>query len=303
VTSYRSGAVLIIAALALFFHSFPTSSQEQQSPTIQAQPQTGSASDQAQNPTISVNTQADKSPSAASEDEAAAKAREEARQIRDVAAQESMAQAAWRMVCLTILQIVIGALTIFFLGWTVLETRRTANAANKTVRAMDDTAQRQLRAYISHKPDGIQYEYVHEAEHGDDRVVQFGPLKYSEFNFGVTPANNVKMRVRVLHSSDPPSDFEKGDFISLRVMGYIAPRQDIGTITGHENQTKLFLYGDVEYDDIFENRWRRRFAFNFDCDRSTGEKPAERWHAHDTHNDEIWWNPDAKAWEPRQHSA
>jgi FtsZ-interacting cell division protein ZipA len=98
VTSYRSGAVLIIAALALFFHSFPTSSQEQQSPTIQAQPQTGSASDQAQNPTISVNTQADKSPSAASEDEAAAKAREEARQIRDVAAQESMAQAAWRMV-------------------------------------------------------------------------------------------------------------------------------------------------------------------------------------------------------------
>lgn len=145
----------------------------------------------------------------------------------------------------------------------------------KTLRHSRETAQRQLRAYISHKPMGAQYDGTN--------------LKYAEMNFGTTPAKDVTMFICVMDGTSAPDHFN-GPFEKLQVMSYVAPGQEIGKlIPGHSNKSALFLYGYVDYTDIFDNKWRRRFAFNYSATRPKGGD--DQWHAHHEHNDEIPQSP------------
>jgi hypothetical protein len=144
-------------------------------------------------------------------------------------------------------------------------------ATRNLVEGANDTAQRQLRAYISHQPLGADFWQ--------------GRLKYFEMNFGKTPAKDVQMFVGVKDGSEPPSDF-KGPFERLEFMSYIAPGQNIGKIIpGHNNKPSLFLYGYVDYTDAFERKWRRRFAVSYDGSRA--ERGDDKWIWHAEHNDEL----------------
>jgi hypothetical protein len=150
-------------------------------------------------------------------------------------------------------------------------TDKLWEAGERQLRLSEDTAQRQLRAYISHQPLGAHFLNGH--------------LKYFEQNFGKTPAKDVQMFVCVKDGSATPQDF-KGPFERIEFMSYIAPGQNIGKIIpGHTSKPALFLYGYVDYSDAFERKWRRRFAVSYDFNRS--KVGDEQWIWHNEHNDEY----------------
>ena len=64
---------------------------------------------------------------------------------RDLNAQEGMWRAANYLVALTFGELVFGVAALIFLGWTLMETRKTADAAVKTAEA----AEAAERAYVS----------------------------------------------------------------------------------------------------------------------------------------------------------
>jgi hypothetical protein len=69
-------------------------------------------------------------------------------------------------------------------------------------------------------------------------------------------------------------------------MPYLVPKQNLGKIIpGHVGKTALFLYGYVDYTDVFDRKWRRRFALSFDASRA--QRGDEQWFWHPEHNDEY----------------
>jgi hypothetical protein len=133
-----------------------------------------------------------------------------------------------------------------------------------------DASAKQLRAYISHQPHGAHYDGEH--------------LAYYEKNFGATPAKDVEMFICIIDGPDPPQTFG-GPFTKLKVMSYVAPGQNIGKlIPGYQGKTAFFLYGCIDYTDIFERKWRRRYAFSYDASRA--DRKDDQWWAHHEHNDE-----------------
>lgn len=140
-------------------------------------------------------------------------------------------------------------------------------STSSLVKGADITARRELRAYMSTMPDGT--------------IFRSGQLKYFELNYGRTPAKDLEMHVCVIEDTlDAPLKFD-GPFQKLQVARYIGPGQSVGKIIpGHSRQDRpLFLYGYVEYTDVFECRWRRNFAFNYDHTRLINGD--DEWIAHD----------------------
>lgn len=141
-----------------------------------------------------------------------------------------------------------------------------------------DNEKRSLRAYISHEPGGMAW--------GKKELSE--SLVYFEYNFGLTPARDVKMYVCIKKGIKAPPNFvvTKPDCHRLSVMNYVAPKQNIGQIVAHWEKTDpFFLYGYVDYNDVFGGQWRRRFAWNYDPMRVAAG--FDKFVAHDTHNDEI----------------
>jgi len=84
-----------------------------------------------------------------------------------------------------------------------------------------------------------------------------------------------------------------GPFKQIHVMAFVAPDQNIGKIVGKQTPiTAFFMYGYVDYTDIFEDRWRRRFAWSYDPWRSC--KGDDPFIAHHEHNDEHYLGNTAK---------
>ena len=67
----------------------------------------------------------------------------------DLAAQRSMASAAWWMVAVTTISSTVGAVGLFLIFATLREARRSANAAESTVETARDIGMAQVRAYLS----------------------------------------------------------------------------------------------------------------------------------------------------------
>jgi hypothetical protein len=158
-----------------------------------------------------------------------------------------------------------------------------AQIADATLKSSQDTAKRQLRAYMGHEPNGAHFEPQWNAAAGifENR----GPVKYFERNYGGTPATNVSMHVRVIEGLNPPIDFEK-DVPKLEVMQTVFPGQGVGKIVdpAKRRQHRFFLYGYIDYDDVFGGKWRRRFAFTHDPDRPG--RGDDSWVAYHRNNDE-----------------
>jgi hypothetical protein len=159
-----------------------------------------------------------------------------------------------------------------------------AQIADASLKTSQDTANRQLRAYLGYEPQGAHFEQVY---NGVSRAFEdTGPVKYFEKNYGQTPAINLTMHVRVIDGLNPPEDFER-DVPRIEVMQTVFPGQRVRKIVDRSKKKrhKFFLYGYIDYEDVFGGKWRRRFAFTHDPERPG--KGDDQWIAHHANNDEY----------------
>jgi hypothetical protein len=262
----------LVLSLGLFFSlAAPALAQQPQVPAIETQTQTGTAPAQSPSPPIPENAQPDKPSGGDTEKEA--KAREEARQIRDVAAQEDMARAAWRMVSLTLVQIVVGGITIGFLGWTVYETRRTAKAAI----AAAEHVTRVERAYVklSHTEQGVFFSVKHHGQlppgtQAENEGVL--SLEIQAKNWGETPARLTAIALgpiyiqggKKLPATPPyPEPAIIGNFLVRGEESFIEFKFTVDKKTSADllrGTVTLYMIGYVDYVDAFGGRHRSGYA-------------------------------------------
>ncbi len=170
--------------------------------------------------------------------------------------------------------------------WTLWRATEQLRREGQSARTLaENTAKNQLRAYIGHEPNGLHFET--RINPGNNMPEQRGPVKYFERNYGLTPAKNIRMYVKVIAGLKPPESFA-GPLPKMEVMQTIYPQQTIGKIVDPKFNPshKFFLYGFIDYQDIFDGKWRRRFAFSHDPER-TSLGYDDRVIAHHEHNDEI----------------
>jgi hypothetical protein len=165
------------------------------------------------------------------------------------------------------------------------EAKRAADAAHATVASMEDTAKRQLRAYIGTSNGRSAAETV-----GEGHVFEFEVLFK---NTGATPAQNVShvMRInKVVPPLPPDCDY------SISVPGNhsvttVIPQQEIGLsntiiVTNVENAEillgalQLHVFGQASYDDIFGEPHTANFSFLIKVAR--GNAVWVRTHEHNT---------------------
>jgi hypothetical protein len=150
-----------------------------------------------------------------------------------------------------------------------------------------DAERRELRAYIGHL--GMVFDSrTHESS--GTRHVELLRVKYFDMNFGRTPALNVSMYIKVVPGAPPLFlDNELAETERQNVVQIVHPNQNVGRIVETATPTRafdqFFLYGYVNYTDIFGWRWRHRFAFSYDPTRQNDL--GEAFVAHHQYNDEL----------------
>jgi len=232
-------------------------------------------------------------------------ARERQRQLdheqRDLYAQEAMALWAERMFWATLASVGLTAVGIWLIGRTLHHTKiaskhagtaaehagiaakhageavtqaeRGANAAFDAVRVTENTAQKQLRAYVLVKRTG----FAHDPTTG--RYLLYADV----YNDGQTPAYNLRMTagIRLMPEQKeqgltPHEPMEKSD-------STVGPRSHVTVVTPAptsqeweqigariENGSILYLIGRITYRDVFERdqftnfRYRVRGRLDFD---------------------------------------
>lgn len=216
-------------------------------------------------------------------------AAEERKERRDEAAATAQVRAAvwayWSMV------VAAGALFLsvitFGLIWkTFKETRRTADAAVAAAKAAEASVtmsatntKHELRAYVFVK------DFVLAVDRGPGRPSPFigghlidGPINTyrirAQFeNSGTTPAARVVTNVNsvILESGLPPDfEFPDGPLIESTVIGPRAAVESQEYIFAAMEMTlaarggvRCFIWGWVDYDDVFEDSTRHRTEFCF----------------------------------------
>ena len=118
---------------------------------------------------------------------------EQDRAERGVEAAERLADWTPGILAVAFLEIVITGFGVFLLAGTLGHTRRTADAAEKTLAETTKNARLELRAYLSVEPAGINRLYGETAE-------ALGHVMVT--NVGKLPAKNVQVVVRLLASQD-----------------------------------------------------------------------------------------------------
>jgi hypothetical protein len=116
-----------------------------------------------------------------------------------------------------------------------------------------------------------------------------GRVIYFEKNFGQTPASNVEMYIRIVPEEELPEggipDLDPCKCARVPFMKYVPPEQNIGKVVGGQTAAApFFLYGYILYEDIFKEKYLRRFAFIYDPAR--GVREGDAWIIHHDHNDE-----------------
>jgi hypothetical protein len=193
----------------------------------------------------------------------------------------------------------IATFAIAAFTWTLWRaTGRLWRATNDTLEHSRETAQRELRAYVGHY--GAPFEGPVEIQ--GSTPVAVGPAKYFEWNYGRTPAFAVSMYARIVDGDAPAKlDDELLETERQDVMAHLPPNQNLGKIISvpdgrgpYTYKSHFFLYGHVNYTDIFGVKWRRRFAFSHDPKRQAAG--GEAYQAHGSHNDELCWDEKTKKW-------
>lgn len=192
--------------------------------------------------------------------------RKERREQDDLYAQNVMAAASIMIAVFTFIQIIVGGITLYFLWRTFTENRRTANAAikaaeaaEKSVEVTSDTAERQLRAYVTMKNCIVEFE--------NNRIIK---IKIVVKNTGQTPALKIhcvnKIRVGLPESFNITADLEPDiNTVAAGDLGAgieFTNDYSIGPIdhevwNGVQNRSvPVFVWGEYRYWDIFKRERR-----------------------------------------------
>ena len=210
----------------------------------------------------------------------------EQHEISDLKAQEGMAFWAKTMFWATVAAVVITFIGILLIKRTLEETKRaaiaaegmldeakeTTKAAQAAIEATSKTAERQLRAYV--QVENIQLELPPAAQVGGRKFVIVINIK----NSGQTPAKDHRVRGKYFFAKEYESS-RFGPFSCMPETGP-APISPQGTSavtivpdqTGKDWQnftngnTRLFVYGQITYQDAFENKWETTFRMVKDYD-------------------------------------
>ena len=154
-----------------------------------------------------------------------------------------------------------------------------------TLRHGRKTAERELRAYMGIANGGTRFEPS--ADGGD---LPGGRVQIMTVNYGRTPAHHATLWARELDRPPQTFDYTGGEFIIRNQI--VQPQQRFGRVAGVRTaqSAPFFIYGYVEYTDIFEHRWRYLFAYNFNS--AWG---GDRFQAHIEHNEEEDLGPEPES--------
>ncbi len=167
----------------------------------------------------------------------------------------------------------------FFTLFLVIANVGLYRAGGRQLAHLDDTAKRQLRAYVTARDLSLTL-HRHPAQMGahgpiEGRVHTYGFSAILQ-NGGQTPATNVAVNVRcerLRRSLLADFNFPDGDLFGHGVIG---PRGEMHSpvIRIRENELEAiepefgwYLWGWVEYDDIFSDTNRHRTELCFEIDR------------------------------------
>ena len=202
-------------------------------------------------------------------------AEERTRADGDLKAQQSMANAANVMIYVGSAEALITLAGVLLVLATLIYTKKaagaaiaSAEAAQKTVASMEDTARRQLRAYLMVQGEGVKYW----GDKGGTHVT----AKIRVHNNGQTPAKNVSAAHEVkLFDKVPDSDFTGEALGKTETDTTIDPgrtRSFTAASAGAIPQSPavasaegltVVVYGVVQYTDVFGDRHNSKFCHTY----------------------------------------
>lgn len=164
---------------------------------------------------------------------------------------------------------IIGAVTFLVVGWQAYATARSAKATEVSVEIGKDTAKRELRAYLAVVIGGAVYQER-------EKNLRFGanPLL---INSGRTPAHKIKFQARAAVLPVPlpiETDLpETGDLgIGETILGVQQTGSMHAVVDGYSQDDEvesikkgasgkaLYVWGRVDYEDVFEETHYTRFC-------------------------------------------
>jgi hypothetical protein len=199
------------------------------------------------------------------------------RENEDMKAQVAMADYAFGILLITLLQLPIGIFTLIYLARTFSVTRNTSLA--------------ELRAYVSVAETGVSVTHGLEVVEGNltGKIIVTVECAITIRNAGVTPARNLRTRARVVVAEHPlPSKF------SVEPFGENASQLTVGSNTNHDvllpkwalgdEQVKrirdktaaVYVYGWAEYNDMFTKKPRETHFCLWTTDLGEGTHPLHR---------------------------
>ena len=160
-------------------------------------------------------------------------------------------QKPWNETALVYATIALAVITLALAVFTALLWTATYHL----VREAKDTAKRQLRAYVGLDSHALYFDET------------TGRPKMALMNYGNTPASNLLVYRRVVDG--PPAIFDyptEGQDHTQGILlqgSIIFPKQRVPFIWLHDRRFMegRFVYGYIDYTDIFKTNWRCRFAY------------------------------------------
>jgi hypothetical protein len=230
-------------------------------------------------------------------------AEEQQQAIDNIKAQRAIAKWAKITAVIAGIDTIVTFIGVVLVGFTLDATRRAASAAVQTVEHMRGSTHTELRAYIGIRNNGTVFVpmIARVATGGEPveavRTEKNGTIAIYTLNYGKTPARNAAMYFHIMDGDSPSSELNDG----LCKLGanpqILHPGQSFGKILGERKPFEpFFIYGYVDYSDIFGHRWRFRFAYSHDYKRLSDPKGRnDEWIAHTEHNDEQDMGEEAPA--------
>ena len=178
----------------------------------------------------------------------------------DLEAQQDMAYWAYLMVIVSGISVAIAGTAVYLVYLTLREAKNTTDAARESVKATADTAKRQLRAYLSAVPSGINQLIASDEGMGHVTIRNVGQL----------PARNVDVYVFMKTADERTVDFPvpAGDENIKRV---IPPGTEMTQGSQHRIRVEelhkvheyIYVWGIVYYADDDGYRHFTRFCHRY----------------------------------------
>lgn len=177
--------------------------------------------------------------------------------LEDIDAQRSMARSALGILHLNFWQIVLNAILSLVVGWTLIETRRTASASVRAADAAENSVRAHLyptvRAEFSYKDDDSAPDPNYDYMDFEKRRIN---ISFYVKNYGKTPARNIQFGITMVCDEINETPFDSKQWIDMLEEGgkpefitsdFFATR----LFVTESNNKKPVARVTIEYDDVF----------------------------------------------------